>query len=83
MMKLSETDSRQSCLHLIGILAISLLPLNALAVADAQSILAASDAIRNPSQAIRVTVTLTEFDKGIQVESSTLTRRDVSSSGRH
>ncbi len=39
---------------------------------DAQAVLAASDAIRNPSQPFKVTVTLTEFDKGVQVDSSTL-----------
>lgn len=39
---------------------------------DAQSLLAASDAIRNPAQPYRVTVTLTEFDKGQQVDSSQL-----------
>jgi hypothetical protein len=49
-----------------------LLPLPALA-ADAQAILAASDAVRNPSQAFRVTVALTEYEKGLQVDVSTLT----------
>ena len=72
-MQLYETSRRHTCWHFISIFAIGLLPLNALAAADAQSTLAASDAIRNPSQAFRVTVTLTEFEKGIQVESSTLT----------
>lgn len=46
---------------------------SALALADAQSMLAASDAIRNPNQAFRVTVAVTEFDKGVQVESTILT----------
>jgi Outer membrane lipoprotein-sorting protein len=41
-------------------------------IPDAQAILAASDAIRNPGQPFKVTVTLTEFDKGVQVDSSTL-----------
>jgi outer membrane lipoprotein-sorting protein len=39
---------------------------------DAQAVLAASDAIRNPGQPFRVTVTLTEFEKGQQVDTSTL-----------
>lgn len=39
---------------------------------DAQAVLVASDAIRNPSQPFRVTVTLTEFEKGQQVDSTTL-----------
>lgn len=45
----------------------------AIASPDAQAILIASDAIRNPSQPFRVTVTLTEFDKGVQVNTTTLT----------
>jgi Outer membrane lipoprotein-sorting protein len=40
--------------------------------ADAQAVLLASDAIRNPQQAFRVTVTLTEFERGQQVDTSTL-----------
>ena len=40
--------------------------------ADAQALLVASDAIRNPSQPFKVTVTLTEFEKGQQVDSTTL-----------
>jgi outer membrane lipoprotein-sorting protein len=40
---------------------------------EAQAILALSDAVRNPSQPFRVTVTLTDYDKGQQVETSTLT----------
>lgn len=42
------------------------------AAPDPQAILAASDAVRNPGQPFRVIVTLTEFDKGVQVETSTL-----------
>lgn len=45
----------------------------AVAAPDPQSLLAASDAIRNPSQPFRVTVTLTEFDNGQQSATSTLT----------
>jgi outer membrane lipoprotein-sorting protein len=40
---------------------------------DAQAILAASDAVRNPGQPFKVTVTLTEFEKGVQTDTSTLT----------
>ena len=42
------------------------------AVGDAQALLVSSDAVRNPSQPYRVTVTLTEFEKGKQVDTSTL-----------
>ena len=49
------------------------LPLPSIAAPDAQALLVASDAIRNPSQPFRVTVTLTEFEKGQQVDSTTLT----------
>ncbi len=42
------------------------------AAPDAQSILSASDAIRNPRQPFRVTVTLTEFENGQQTDTSTL-----------
>ncbi len=45
---------------------------SALAAPDPQVILAASDAVRNPTQPFRVTVTLTEFEKGQQVDASTL-----------
>ncbi len=53
--------------------AMSCLPgLAALAAPDPQAVLAASDAIRNPSQPFRVTVTLTEFEKGAQVNTTTM-----------
>lgn len=42
------------------------------AAPDAQALLAASDAVRNPGQPFRVTVTLTEFEKGQQVDTSQL-----------
>lgn len=42
------------------------------AAPDAQALLSASDAIRNPTQPFRVTVTLTEFAKGVQVDATTL-----------
>ena len=44
-----------------------------LAAPTAEEILAASDAIRNPGRAFSVTVTLTEFHAGKQVDTSTLT----------
>jgi len=45
----------------------------ACAAPGADAILAASDAIRNPGQPFSVTVTLTEFENGKQVDTSTLT----------
>ena len=42
------------------------------AAQSAEEILVASDAIRNPGRAFSVTVTLTEFQAGKQVDSSTL-----------
>lgn len=46
---------------------------SALATPNATEILAASDAIRNPGKPFSVTVTLTEFQAGKQVDTSTLT----------
>jgi outer membrane lipoprotein-sorting protein len=43
------------------------------AAPGADEILAASDAIRNPAQPFSVTVTLTEFQAGKQIDTSTLT----------
>jgi outer membrane lipoprotein-sorting protein len=40
---------------------------------DPQALLVASDAIRNPTQPFRVTVNLIEFEKGQQVDATTLT----------
>ena len=51
---------------------IALIGAPALAAPDAQAMLAASDAIRNPARPFRVVVTLTEFEKGAQVDSTTL-----------
>ena len=42
------------------------------AASGAEELLAASDAIRNPGRAFSVTVTLTEFQAGKQIDSSTL-----------
>lgn len=46
---------------------------SAWAAPSAEEILAASDAIRNPGKSFSVTVTLTEFQAGKQVDTSTLT----------
>jgi outer membrane lipoprotein-sorting protein len=46
---------------------------SAMAAQSASEILAASDAIRNPGKPFSVTVTLTEFQGGKQVDTSTLT----------
>lgn len=53
-------------LFLLGVGAVSAAP-------SADEILAASDAIRNPGKPFSVTVTLTEFQAGKQVDTSTLT----------
>ena len=45
----------------------------AFAAPSAEEILVASDAIRNPGKPFSVTVTLTEFQSGKQIDSSTLT----------
>ncbi len=59
---------------LILFLFSSLLGLGAASAAPtADEILAASDAIRNPGRSFSVTVTLTEFQAGKQVDTSTLT----------
>lgn len=57
-------------LTLFSLAGVGLQP--AFAAADAQALLSASDAIRNPGQSFRVTVTLTEFEKGTQVNATTL-----------
>ena len=60
-----------SARRILGLLV--LLPGLALAAPTADEILAASDAIRNPGRSFGVTVTLTEFQSGKQVDTSTLT----------
>jgi outer membrane lipoprotein-sorting protein len=57
---------------LIFLLALSVWVTSAVAAPTASEILTASDAIRNPGQAFSVTVTLTEFQAGKQVDTSTL-----------
>lgn len=52
--------------------ATGLFPVLAEAAVDAQALLVASDAVRNPSQPFRVTVTLTEYDRGKLVDTSIL-----------
>ena len=47
-------------------------PLQSRAAPEAQALLAASDAIRNPDRPFRVTVALAEFEKGQQVNTTTL-----------
>jgi outer membrane lipoprotein-sorting protein len=47
-------------------------PAVAMCAPDAQELLSASDAIRNPGRPFSVKVTLTEFEKGKQVDTSTL-----------
>ncbi|HNT38709.1 MAG TPA: outer membrane lipoprotein-sorting protein [Rubrivivax sp.] len=65
--------SRRSHLRSLAALALPW-PRHARAQAvDAQALLAASDAIRNPTRPFRATVTVTEFEKGRQVDSTTLT----------
>ena len=72
-MKMNDSNVRRSSI-VIGLLWPFLLTARqALAAPEAQAMLAASDAIRNPNRPFRVTVTLTEFDSGVQVETSTLT----------
>jgi hypothetical protein len=60
------------CAGVAGALSISCIQ-TLRASPSAQSVLAASDSVRNPGQPFRVTMTLTEFEKGQQVDSSTLT----------
>lgn len=52
--------------------AVLIWPFSAHAAPDAQEILKASDAIRNPGRPFSVKVTLTEFEGGKQVDTSTL-----------
>ena len=58
----------QDC-HRGGVAAV---PHRRMGVTDPQQVLAASDAIRNPGRPFSVTVTLTEFQNGKQVDTSTL-----------
>lgn len=63
------------------LVAAMLLPYPALGAPDPQELLKASDAIRNPSRPFSVKVTLTEFENGKQVDTSTLTSYSRASEG--
>ncbi len=63
---------RYLCLTLSSLAFAWTTPTLAGAAPNAQALLAASDAVRNPGQPFKVTVTLTEFEKGVQVDTSTL-----------
>ena len=56
----------------VGQVGLLMVQPGALAAPDAQALVAASDAVRNPSQPFKVTVTLTEFEKGVQTDAGTL-----------
>jgi len=56
----------------IGVLACLLFQEQVIAASSAEEILVASDAVRNPGKPFAVTVTLTEFMNGKQVDASTL-----------
>lgn len=59
--------------HMLHVLLVTLLlPGLAIAIPDAQELLRATDAIRNPGKPFSVKLTLTEFENGRQVDTSTL-----------
>lgn len=63
---------RRRLLAALAATACGVLPQAARPATDPQALLALSDAVRNPGQSFRVTLTLTEFDKGVQVNTTTL-----------
>ena len=67
-----EMSSSFLCRRAALLLGAFLVAASAAAAPDARAVLQASDAIRNPSQPFRVIVTMTEFEKGQQVNTSTL-----------
>jgi outer membrane lipoprotein-sorting protein len=71
-MQVLDSLNRRKLLQITSAAAASCAFNTARATVDAQAILVASDAVRNPGQPFKVTVTLTEFDKGVQVDNSTL-----------
>lgn len=75
---------RRAALKCAGAAMVAVSEVARAAPPDPQAMLAASDAIRNPSQPFRVTVTLTEFEKSQQVDTSTLTSyaRTLEASGQ-
>lgn len=79
--------TRTCFLYSLGAAALLLIAVGgtpAVAAPNPQAILAASDAVRNPGQPFRVMVTLTEFEKGQQVDTSSLMSyaRTVDGSGQ-
>ena len=60
-------------LSFIAVLAAPWVSLPATAAPNPQELVRASDAVRNPGQPFRAKVTLTEFENGRQVDTSTLT----------
>lgn len=60
--------------RLLALLAspVATAPMNAAAAADAQALLAESDAVRNPSRPFSLDVTLTEYTQGKQTDANTL-----------
>ena len=88
--RLSPSSTRRTLLRraaggLIASALGGLLPgRSAVAAPSAQAILVASDAVRNPGQPFKVTLTLTEFENKQQVDTSTVTSysRTIDSSGQ-
>lgn len=73
MRKHGESRTGGGCSRRRLIVCCAVLPVFAARAApDPRALLAASDAVRNPDQAFRVTVTLTEFEGGKQVNTATL-----------
>lgn len=71
---MAECDSKSMCRRgfLVLLPALGVLPCTTRAAPDALAMLVASDAVRNPSRPFSVTVTLTEFQGGAQVDSNVL-----------
>jgi len=65
-------SKRKTLIRIVGWFLAGGLAWHARAAQDPQAILVASDAVRNPTQPFRVTVTITEYEKGQQVDTSTL-----------
>ena len=64
----------EGCMRLLALFFLTMLvqPFASIAGPDPQELLKASDAIRNPARPFSTKVTLTEFEKGNQVDTSTL-----------
>lgn len=65
--------TRRAFLNMTAVAGFGLVAMGAFGAPSPQALLVASDAVRNPGQPFRVTVTLTEYDRGQQVDTSTLT----------